>query len=115
MIRILSIVMLAIVLLSSCVTKKKFKQLQANHKNYKQNIKTYRLYDQDLYNIDLEDKEAYIQPFDGVRSNSNDAERELKKPVDIYVIALVVGVSLVLTGLSVYILYSLNTNMTNIS
>ncbi len=45
------------------------------NKNYKQNIKTYRLYGQDLYNIDLEDKEGYIQPFDGVRSNSNDAER----------------------------------------
>lgn len=45
------------------------------NKNYRQNIKTYRLYDQDLYNIDLEDKDGYIQQFNGLRSNTHGAER----------------------------------------
>ena len=83
--------------------------------NYKQNIKTYRLCGQDLYNIDLEDKDAYIQQFEGLKNLTHESERSAKKPIDIYVIALVVGVSVILTGLSVFILYSLNTNMSSIS
>jgi hypothetical protein len=45
------------------------------NKNYKQNIKAYRLYGHDLYNIDLEDKDAYVEQFNGMKSHAQDAER----------------------------------------
>lgn len=45
------------------------------NKNYKQNIKAYRLYGHDLYNIDLEDKNAYVEQFNGMKSHAQDAER----------------------------------------
>ena len=36
-----------------------------NENRYSKGIKCYRLYDGELYNIDLEDKEQYVEQFEG--------------------------------------------------
>lgn len=44
--------------------------LQENR--YTRGIKTYRLWENELYNIDLEDKDKYVEQFDDKISNSTD-------------------------------------------
>lgn len=40
--------------------------------NLDKGIKTYRLYEKEMYNIDLEDKEGYVEEFGKMRTESKD-------------------------------------------
>lgn len=92
MIRILSIVMLAVVLLSSCVSKKKFKQLQANHAlelDKSKASETACLLELDNLKRALEanekamqDKEAELKLAKNDLDNSKVKETELKSQLD---------------------------------
>lgn len=92
MIRILSLVMLAVVLLSSCISKKKFKQLQANHAIELDKAKASET--ACLLELDnlkrafeanekaLKDKEAELKLAQNNLDNSKTKEQELKSQLD---------------------------------
>ena len=92
MIRILSLVMLAVVLLSSCVSKKKFKQLQANHALELDKAKASET--ACLLELDnlkralqanekaLKEKEAELKLAQNNLDNSKTKEQELKSQLD---------------------------------
>jgi hypothetical protein len=45
---------------------------------YDEGIKVYRLYKNELYNVDLEDKQKYEEEFDGLQVSSSSESRKIK-------------------------------------
>ncbi len=66
---------------------------------YTKGIKTYRLWENELYNIDLEDKEKYVEQFADEISNSTDKPQGAKSETDLYLIAGIFSVLVILVGL----------------
>lgn len=71
-----------------------------NENRYTKGIKTYRLWEQDLYNIDLEDKEKYVEQFADKISNSTDKAKGEKSETDLYLITSIFSVLVILVGMS---------------
>jgi hypothetical protein len=71
--------------------------LQENR--YTKGIKTYRLWEKDLYNIDLEDKDKYVEQFDDKILNSEDKTTGRVSEADLYIMAAIFFILVILIGL----------------
>ena len=72
--------------------------LQENR--YTRGIKTYRLWEKELYNIDLEDKDMYVEQFDDKISNSTDKPTGQVSETDLYIMTGIFSILVILVGLS---------------
>ncbi len=82
---------------------------------FAKDIKTYRLYDGELYNIDLEDKEAYNELFEEHANEQKKKETNEQSVLECYIFLAVVLLSLALVAFSVVLIVSFQASATEIS
>lgn len=77
-------------------------------------IKTYRLYEGDLYNIDLEDKDKYDEQFDGIEQSLS-GNKLLNFDININLfIAIVVMVACIILGCNIFLSVSTDQKLSTI-
>jgi hypothetical protein len=78
-------------------------------------IKTYRLWEGELYNVDLEDREAYNDSFEGKMADEHRVEIENNSSFECYVSVGVVLLGLALVGISAFVIIQFQNSTSTIN